>query len=162
MLAALRSPNGSRSENKRGIGSGGPPASCRETLAREKRTRLTSSTAGLDAIMSAMRRSTARVGCDGLRFLMRQQTDRRRVKLRGLGGGAGSSAAAGAVSSSWRRSAPTWSVTNSRLPKQKVWEGGNGGGAHDPSREIVGISREPKRSGERGDRNHPIAEAVNA
>ena len=53
--------------------------------------------------------------------------------------------AAGAASSSWRRSAPSWSVTNSRLPNWKVWEGGNGGGAHNPSRGIVGNSREPKR-----------------
>ena len=37
----------------------------------EKRTKLTSSTAGLEAIMSEMWRSTARVGCDGLCFLTR-------------------------------------------------------------------------------------------
>ena len=46
--------------------------SYRETLAREKRTKLTSSMAGLVAIMSEMRRNTARVGYDCLRFLMRQ------------------------------------------------------------------------------------------
>ena len=34
---------------------------------------------------------------------------------------------------------------NSMLPNWKVWEGGNGGGAHNPSRGIVGNSREPKR-----------------
>jgi hypothetical protein len=34
---------------------------------------------------------------------------------------------------------------NSRLPNRKVWEGGNGGGAHDPLRGIAGNSREPKR-----------------
>ena len=95
--------------------------------------------------MSAMRWSTARVGYDGLRFWTRQRTDRRRLCLRGLEGGVGSSAAAGAASSSWRHNAPSWSVTNSRLPKRKVWEGGNGGGAHDPSRGIAGNSREPKR-----------------
>ena len=71
MLAALRRPNGSRSENERGVESGGPPASCQEMLAREKRTKLTSSTVGLEAIMSEMQRSTARVGCDGLCFLTR-------------------------------------------------------------------------------------------
>ena len=32
-----------------------------------------------------------------------------------------------------------------QTPKAKVWEGGNGGGAHDPSRGIAGNSREPKR-----------------
>ena len=52
--------------------------------------------------------------------------------------------AAGAASSSWRRRAPSWSVTNSRLPNWKVWEGWNGGGAHDPLRGIAGNSREPK------------------
>ena len=141
---ALRRPNGSRSENERGVESGGPPASCQEMLAREKRTRLMSSTAGLEAIMSAMRWSTTQVGCDGLRFLMRQQTDRRRLRLRGLGGGAGSSVSARAASSSWRCSAPSWSVMNSRLPNWKVWEGGNGGGAHNPLLGIAGKSREPK------------------
>jgi hypothetical protein len=35
-------------------------------------------TAGLLAIMSVMRRSTAQVGCDGLHFLMRQRIDHRR------------------------------------------------------------------------------------
>ena len=79
-----------------------------------------SSAAGLDAIMSVMRRSTARVGCDGLRFLMRQRIDRRLFSLGSLGGGVDSSEAAGAASSSRRRSAPSWSVTNSRLPKRKV------------------------------------------
>ena len=49
------------------------------------------------------------------------------------------------TSSSWRRSAPSWSVTNSRLPNRKVWEGGNGGGAHDPLQGIAGNSKEPKR-----------------
>ena len=34
---------------------------------------------------------------------------------------------------------------NSRLPNWKVWEGGNGGGAHNPLRGIAGNSREPKR-----------------
>ena len=53
--------------------------------------------------------------------------------------------AAGAASSSWRRSAPSWSVTNSRLPNWKGWEGGNGGGAHNPSRGIAGNSRELKQ-----------------
>ena len=57
----------------------------------------------------------------------------------------GSSATAGAASSSWRHSAPSWSMMNSRLPNWKVWEGENGGGAHNPSRGIVGNSREPKR-----------------
>ena len=57
----------------------------------------------------------------------------------------GSSVAAGAASSSWRHSVPSWSVTNSRLQKRKVWEGGNGGGTHDPSRGIAANSREPKR-----------------
>jgi len=56
-----------------------------------------------------------------------------------------SSAAARAASSSWRRSASSWSVTNSRLPKWKVWEGGNDGGARDPSRGITGNPKEPKR-----------------
>jgi hypothetical protein len=50
-------------------------------LAKEKRTKLTSSTAGLVAIISAMRQSTARFGCDGLRFLMRQQIDCRCLGL---------------------------------------------------------------------------------
>ena len=81
MLAELRKPNGSRSENERGVGSGGLPVSYRETLAREKRTRMTSSTVGLEAIMSAMRRTTARVGCDDLRFLMSQRIDRRCFSL---------------------------------------------------------------------------------
>jgi len=31
--------------------------------------------------MTAMRQSTTRVGCDGLRFLMRLQIDRRRFSL---------------------------------------------------------------------------------
>ena len=53
--------------------------------------------------------------------------------------------AAGAASSSWRHSAPSWSVTNSRLPNGKAWEDGNGGGTHDPLRGIAGNSREPKR-----------------
>ena len=30
-------------------------------------------------------------------------------------------------------------------PSWKVWEGENGGGAHDPSRGIAGNSNEPKR-----------------
>ena len=77
----LRRPNKSHSENEWGIGRGGPPASYRQTLAKEKRTKLTSSMAGLVAIMSAMRRSTIRVGCDGLRFLMRQRIDRRHFGL---------------------------------------------------------------------------------
>jgi hypothetical protein len=104
-----------------------------------------SSAAGLDAIMSVMWRSTARVGCDGLRFLMRQRTNRRRFSLRSLGGGSDSSAAARAGSSSRRRSAPSWSVTNSRLSNWKVWKGGNCGGAHDLLRGISGYSKEPKR-----------------
>jgi len=52
--------------------------------------------------------------------------------------------AARAASSSWRHSALSWSVTNSKLPNGKIWEGGNGGGAHNPSQGIVGNSREPK------------------
>jgi hypothetical protein len=34
---------------------------------------------------------------------------------------------------------------NSRLPKLKLWDGWNGGGAHNPSRGIAGNSKEPKR-----------------
>ena len=55
-----------------------------------------------------------------------------------------SSEAAGAASSLRRRSAPSWLVTNSRLPKWKLWEGGNSGGAHNLSRGNAGNSREPK------------------
>ena len=95
--------------------------------------------------MSAMRWSTARVGCEGLRFLMRQRIDHRCFSLGSLGEEADSSETAGAASSLRRRSAPSWLVTNSRLPNWRVWEGGNGGGAHNPSRGIAGNSREPKR-----------------
>ena len=57
-----------------------------------------------------------------------------------------------------------------RIPLVHVWEGGNGGGTHDPSRGIAGNSREPKRivspgsrrGGEWTDQNHLITEAVNA
>ena len=66
-----------------------------------------SSAAGLDAIMSAMRWSNARVGHEGLRFLMRQRIDQPRFSLGSLGGGADSSEAAGAASSSRRQSAPS-------------------------------------------------------
>ena len=65
-----------------------------------------SSAARVDAIMSVMQRNTARVGCEGLRFLMRQQIDYRCFSLRSLGGG-DSSEAAGAASFSRRRSAPS-------------------------------------------------------
>ena len=109
----------------------------------------TSSTARMEAIMSAMRQSTARTGCDGLCFLVRGQSTRRRLSLMGLEGrGSGSGASSGAAraaSSSWRRRVPSLSVMNSRLPKWKVEEGGNGGGAHDPSRGTAGNSKVPKR-----------------
>jgi hypothetical protein len=81
----------------------------------------------------------------GHALLMSQRIDRRRFNLGKLGGGTDSSEAAGAASFSRRRSAPSWSVMNSRLPKWKLWEGGNGGGAHNLSRGTMGNSREPKR-----------------
>jgi len=93
----------------------------------------------------------------------------------GLGGGGGSSSgssgAAGVASYSWRRRVLSWSVMNSRLPKQKLWDGWKSGGAHNPSRGIAGNTRVPKRiilpwlaagAAVGGEGNYPIAEAMNA
>ena len=99
--------------------------------------------------MSTIRRSPTCMGHEGLCFLEHGQSIRSRLNRMGLGGNGSSSGAssstAGAGFSSWRWREPSLSVMNSRLPKRKLWEGKNGGGAHFPARGAVGNSKVPKR-----------------
>jgi hypothetical protein len=118
-----------RPRGERGGDNGVPRESWQKKLCSENRTRSTSLAAGSTPSMSSMHCTSASVS----------------RSASGLFEGVSPSSDVIGVASSWRRSVPRRSATNSMLLKRKAWKGAKTGGSHSPICGATGNSSEPKQ-----------------